>query len=235
MKISATYKVSYYNNFCLIGRYIAFIVDVQHQVLAILDSFFENASEIQCNQESDFGNTLHVSAYVRQFLFSTAAIICWDPTDLISVERDRILAEVTRALNSPLDTRPTFTTDYLFYTAFMFANSLLRTDAQPTRNLRALITVLVTYRARVPVNKVLQHHLDLDHPHYRWDAFCSLVDARGIVLPRSPDSECLSTSTLVGSPTIPEIGSHRLDLEKPANDTVINMMVDMNEISETTS
>jgi len=212
--------------------FIPFIVDVQHQVLAILDSFLKNALEVQCNQDSDLGNTLHLSAYVRQFLFSTAAIICWCPTDLISAERDRILAEVTQALN---DTRPTFTTDYLFYTAFMFANSLLRTEAPPTRNLRALIMVLVAYRARVPVNKVLQHHFDLDHPHYRWDAFCSLVDARGIVLPRSPDSECLSTSTLVGSPTIPEIGSHRLDLEEPANDTVINMMVDMNEISETTS
>jgi len=194
-------------------------------VLAILDSFFENASEIQCNQEGDLGKTLHVSPYVRQFLFSTAAIICWCPTDLISAERDRILVEVTQELNDFLDTRPTFTADYLFYTAFMFVNSLLRTNAQPTRSLRALIMVLVAYRARVPVNKVLQHYLDLDHPHYRWDAFCSLIDARGIVLPRSPDCGYFTTSTLAESLTILETGLNCLDSQKTAN-----VVIDMDEI-----
>jgi len=217
--------VSFRKNFRRIVRLISFIVDVQHQVLAILNTFFGNALEIQYDQESNWGRTLHISAYVRHFLFSAAVIICCEPTDMISAECDRIIAEVTSTLKNFLSTQPPITTspDYLFYTAFMFANSLLRADTQPTGSLCELVMVLLDYRARVQVNEKLQNYLDLDHPHYRWDAFFSLVGARGIVPPRSPESGCLSTPTLVGSPTTPEIGSHCLDLKVPANDTVIDI------------
>jgi len=205
-------------------------------VLAILNSFFGNALEFQYDQESNWGRTLHVSAYVRQFLFSAAVIICWEATDLISAERDRIVTEVTWALKDFLDNQPPTTTspDYLFYTAFMFANSLLRANVQSTRGLYALVTVLLAYRERVQDNLKLQHYLDLNHPHYRWDAFRSLIDARGIVLPRTPDSGCLPTSTLAGSQTIYENESHCLDSEAPTNDACIDI-VDTTGISETTS
>jgi len=200
-------------------------------VLAILNSFFGNALEFQYDQESNWGRTLHISAYVRQFIFSAAVIICWEPTDLISAERDRIITEVTWALKDFLDTQPPTTTspDYLFYAAFMFANSLLRANVQPTRSLCTLVMVLLAYRACVQVNLKLQNYLDLDHPHYRWEAFCSLIDTRGIVLPRTPDSGCLPTSTLAGSQTIYEIGSHCLDSEATTNDAFIEI-ADTNDI-----
>ena len=200
-------------------------------MLAILNSFFGNALEFQYDQEGIWGRTLHISAYVWQFLFSAAVIICWEPTNLISAERDRIITEVTWALKDFLDTQPQTITppDYLFYAAFMFANSLLRANVQPTRSLYALVTVLLAYRKRVQDNLKLQHYLDLNHPHYRWDAFCSLIDARGIVLPRTPDSGCLPTSTLAGSQIIYEIRSHCLDSEAATNDAFIKI-ADRNDI-----
>jgi len=149
----------------------------------------------------------------------------------MSSECDKITAEVASALKEFLSTQPPTTTspDYLFYTAFMFANSLLCADVQPTGSLCELIMVLLDYRARVQVNEKLQHYLHLNHHHYRWDAFSSLINIRGIVLPWAPDSGCIPTSTLAGSQIIYEIGSHCLDSEATTNDAFIEI-ADTNDI-----
>ena len=195
------------------------MVDIQHQILEILMRFFENSARDGFVEEADLGKALHLSSYLPRFLFAAATIVSKDPTESIVEKLDLIVESLTCTLEDYLKEPPSSESnysDYFFYTAFIFANSLLRIKVQCPESLRALLKILPFYYKQVKVNRDFERHLGLNHAHCNWNAFYELIKRHGIIPPKSQ-------LTRGSSMAVSELGNNT-DSGVPSEDAVIDIV-----------
>ena len=217
-----TWKVSVSNYLIvLLLELMQRLLDIQHQILEILVRFFENSARDGFFEEADLGKALHLSSYLPRFLSATATIVSKDPTDSILEKLDLIVESLTCTLEDYLKEPPSSRSnysDYFFYTAFIFANSLSRVKAQYPESLRALSKILPVYYKQVKVNRDFERHLGVNHAHCNWDNFYELIKRRGIIPPKS---QLTRGSSMVFS----ELGTNT-NSDVPSQDAVIDIVID---------
>jgi len=217
-----TWKVSVSNYLIVLSlELMQLLVDIQHQTLEILVRFFENSSRDGVVEEADLGKALHLSSYLPRFLSAAATIVSKDPTDSILEKLDLIVESLTCTLEDYLKEPPSSKSnysDYFFYTAFIFANSLSRVKAQYPESLRALLKIIPVYYKQVKVNHDFEQHLGVNHAHCNWNDFYELIKRRGIIPPKS---QLTRGSSMVFS----ELGTNT-NSDVPSQDAVIDIVTD---------
>jgi len=217
-----TWKVSVGNYLIvLLLELMQRLVDIQHQILEILVRFFENSVRDGFFEEADLGKALHLSPYLPRFLSAAATIVSKDPTDSILKKLDLIVESLTCTLEDYLKEPPSSRSnysDYFFYTAFIFANSLSRFKAQYPESLRALLKILPVYYKQVKVNRDFERHLGLNRAYCNWSAFYELIKRHGIITPKSQFTRGWGMA-------VSELGTNT-DSDVPSEDAVIDIVTD---------
>ncbi|CAA7263277.1 unnamed protein product [Cyclocybe aegerita] len=165
---------------------------VQKPVLTTLCAFFHTATILHPIRDNLLSRTMHTNTYARQFIFWATTVIAREgdasPCDPLL---DFITIYLRNFLNS---TSPqSDTTDYVFYTAFIFSHALLFRTDNVTEPLAELILVLREYRRRFEPAAELSRSLALNHPQYKWDNFCATSEAFSVLFAPTPSFESNET------------------------------------------